>query len=318
MADSVSILIPVHNAGDWLEPALESAVNQTWPNREIIAIDDGSTDGSAERLRAWQNRIRVKCRGNRGGNPTRNELLELATGTWVQFLDADDYLLPEKIQTQMAVAEAHPGAVMLYSPLVIEYHGPDGPSREIWNPHRSDGQHDPWTYHLGWKLTQTGGALFRREVLQQAGGWDEAQPCCQDNGVFFRMLKTGRPILRSPLAEAVYRRFEKGSVSTSNKPRLVREIFRLLDEGESWLREHNQLTPERLQAANQMRFNMARKDWRNNRRRSLEIMARIRQSDPRFFPDPGPEAPAAYRLCYRLLGFSGAEQIAGLKRRWAS
>ena len=98
MKPFVSILIPCFNAERWIGIAIESALAQTWRMREIIVIDDGSTDGSREIIRSFGDRIRFEARPNRGGNATRNQLLALSRGDWLQYLDADDYLLPEKIE----------------------------------------------------------------------------------------------------------------------------------------------------------------------------------------------------------------------------
>jgi glycosyltransferase involved in cell wall biosynthesis len=315
MSAMVSILIPCFNAEAWIDQAVRSAVEQTWQDCEIIVIDDGSTDRSPALLEQWRDAATIILRGNRGGNPTRNELLQQASGEWVQFLDADDYLLPGKVQTQMELLAANPAVRMFYSPLIIEHRRIGDVQREEWNPHDPQGDHDPWAYHLGWKLTQTGGALFHRQTLIDAGGWDDQQPCCQDNEVFFRMLQTGEQCMRSPVAEAVYRRFDGGSVSTGNEPQLVDEILRILDAGEQFLRTHDMLTARRLQAANQTRFDIARKAWNHNRDRASAIMDRIKQGDRNFVPSPGPEAPGSYRLAYRLFGFNGAERLANLKRK---
>lgn len=316
MSGSVSILIPCYNAEAWIDQAVRSAVEQTWPACEVIIIDDGSTDRSPKLLQQWEGSATVIQRENRGGNPTRNELLSKATGDWVQFLDADDYLLPGKVRTQMELVDRHPVARMLYSPLIIEHHGSEDVRTEEWNPHDPNGNHDPWAYHLGWNLTQTGGALFHRQTLIEAGGWKHDQPCCQDNEVFSRMLQAGAECVHCASAEAVYRRFEGGSVSTGDSDRLVREIMRIVDEGEAFLESNGMLSERRRQAANQTRFNLARKAWSQDADAALAIMARVKESDSGFIPSSGPEAPESYRLTYRLFGFSGAEKLAAGIRRF--
>src|SRR5258708_27298700 len=104
----VSILIPCYNAEQWVGQAIESALGQTWPEKEVIVVDDGSTDGSLEIIRRFSGHIRWETGPNRGGNPARNPLLDLASGTWLQYLDADDYLQHNKIAGQMERIEAHP------------------------------------------------------------------------------------------------------------------------------------------------------------------------------------------------------------------
>ena len=104
MCPAYSILIPSHNAVRWVLHAVDSALGQTARGGETIVADDGSTDESQRALASLGDQIQFLRRPNRGGNPTRNELLSLASNNWVQFLDADDYLLPTKIETQFAEA----------------------------------------------------------------------------------------------------------------------------------------------------------------------------------------------------------------------
>src|SRR3982751_1131228 len=95
-----SILIPCSTPERWIAQAIESALAQTWPDREVIVVDDGSTDGSIEVIQRFDGRIRFESGPNRGSNVARNRLLALAEGEWLQYLDADDYLLPHKIARQ--------------------------------------------------------------------------------------------------------------------------------------------------------------------------------------------------------------------------
>ena len=101
MLPKVSILIPCYNSERWLAQAVESALSQTYPNKEVIVVDDGSTDTSLKIIKGFGDLIHWETQKNQGGNATRNRLLELSTGQWLQYLDADDYLLPEKIGQQI-------------------------------------------------------------------------------------------------------------------------------------------------------------------------------------------------------------------------
>ena len=128
MADSgdgmnplVSILIPCFNAEQWIAQAIQSALDQTWPKKEIIVVDDGSTDRSLEIVRQFDSRIRWETGPNRGGNVARNRLLELAKGEWLQYLDADDYLLPDKITQEIDHIQRHPEVDILFGQIMVEH-----------------------------------------------------------------------------------------------------------------------------------------------------------------------------------------------------
>jgi glycosyltransferase involved in cell wall biosynthesis len=151
----------------WIGQAIESALGQTYVSTEIIVVDDGSTDGSLEVLRRFGQHIRWETGPNRGANAARNRLLSLARGSWLQYLDADDYLLPDKIEPQMALVADNPGVDVIYSPIVIEswpletgssYH------TVIQEPH------DPWILLVRCFLPQAGAPLWRKSAVEAVGG----------------------------------------------------------------------------------------------------------------------------------------------------
>src|SRR6476660_3331354 len=115
----VSILIPCFNAERWVSQAIASALVQTWPNKEVIVVDDGSTDGSLKVIKSFGDRIKWESGPNRGGNAARNRLLELSHGEWIQYLDADDHLLPAKIADQLADPKVN-DADVIYSRVIQE------------------------------------------------------------------------------------------------------------------------------------------------------------------------------------------------------
>lgn len=110
----VSIIVPAYNAERFIGRALESAICQTYRDVEIVVVDDGSNDRTAEIIHAVRDsRIRYLSQTNRGQGPARNKGLRASTGGYVTFLDADDYYRPRKVERQVAFLETHPefGAV---------------------------------------------------------------------------------------------------------------------------------------------------------------------------------------------------------------
>lgn len=102
MTPLVSIIIPCYNAERWLAETLESALAQTWTAKEILVINDGSTDSSLAVAQQYTTRgVRVIDQPNRGASAARNHGLRLARGDFIQFLDADDLLAPNKIELQI-------------------------------------------------------------------------------------------------------------------------------------------------------------------------------------------------------------------------
>ncbi len=103
MQPLVSILIPAYNSQEWLADTLESAIAQTWPRKEIIVVDDGSRDHTAEVARRFTSKeVAVVTTKNQGAAAARNHAMRLSQGDYIQWLDADDLLAPEKVERQIA------------------------------------------------------------------------------------------------------------------------------------------------------------------------------------------------------------------------
>src|SRR5262249_48508087 len=99
----VSILIPAYNAEEWIACTIQSAVAQTWHRKEIIVVDDGSTDRTAEVARRFASKgVSVVCKENGGAAAARNHAFRLSQGDYIQWLEADDLLAPDKIERQLA------------------------------------------------------------------------------------------------------------------------------------------------------------------------------------------------------------------------
>jgi glycosyltransferase involved in cell wall biosynthesis len=93
----VSILIPAYNSENWIDETIISAINQVWPSKEIIIVDDGSKDDTYNCARKYESKnVILKRQDNRGACSARNTALELAQGDYIQWLDADDRLASDK------------------------------------------------------------------------------------------------------------------------------------------------------------------------------------------------------------------------------
>jgi hypothetical protein len=306
MMPLVSILIPCYNAERWVAQAIESALRQTWPEKEIIVVDDGSTDGSLAIIQSFGDRIRWETGPNRGGNVARNRLLKLAHGEWLQYLDADDWLLPEKVAQQVEFLKEHPETDIVYGPSTLEYWSEKETYRELLPIPETD---DLWVLLARWYLPQTGVLLWRRKAVLEVGGWKPDQPCCQEHELYLRLLMAGKHWSLCPRNGAVYRQWSEQTVCKRDKPEVRRQRLQIEQRAEAFLIERNELTPARRWAINQARFEIARLAWQHDCSEALDVMMTIRRSDPGFQP-VGPAAPAHYRVIYRTLGFRAAEMIA--------
>ena len=307
----LSILIPCFNAARWVGGAIRSALEQTFPNKEIIVVDDGSTDESIDMIKSFGDAVRWQTGPHRGGNPTRNRLLELARGEWVQYLDADDYLLPDKVARQMDFIATNPRTDVVFSPITLEHWSETGSRCELLPIPEP---HDPWVLLARWYLPQTGASLWRRQAIVDVGGWQNDQPCCQEHELYLRLLMAGKRFACCPQNGAVYRQWSEHTVCKRDKPEVRRRRLEIEQRTEDFLRARNELSPARLWAINQARFETARIAWAHDHGEALRIVGLIRRSQPDFQP-AGNAAPSHYQLAWRLLGFRLAETIADWRRR---
>jgi glycosyltransferase involved in cell wall biosynthesis len=311
MTPLVSILIPCFNAERWIAQAIESALAQTWSGKEVIVIDDGSTDGSLDIIKRFEGRIRWETGPNRGSNATRNSLLALARGHWLQYLDADDYLLPEKLTRQVEFAQERPNVDVIYSPVAwkrIENGAVVCTETPIPEPR------DPWVLLALWHLPQTGGALWRKVAIESVGGWRVGQPCCQEHELYYRLLEADAHFEYCAGCLAVYRDLEHdGRITRKPRGEFVRQRLTILDRVEEHLEQRLLLTPIRRQAVNDARHELARSLWRSHRQQAIDTYKRIRTSDAYFLPS-ATSNPMLYLIAYRVLGFQAAQIIASCKR----
>src|SRR5512138_2951718 len=104
MKPLVSILIPAYNSEQLIEESLRSALAQSWPNKEIIVVDDGSLDRTFEVAKRFESKtLKVVTQPNQGAAAARNKAFSLSQGDYIQWLDADDLLAPEKIASQLSM-----------------------------------------------------------------------------------------------------------------------------------------------------------------------------------------------------------------------
>jgi glycosyltransferase involved in cell wall biosynthesis len=310
MNHKVSILIPCYNADHWIAQAIESALNQTYDNKEVIVVDDGSTDQSLEIIQAFHDRIYWVSQLNQGGNATRNCLLEMSSGDWVQYLDADDYLLPNKLERQVSFLHQTPRADIIYSPSLFEYHHKTSVWQEIFPIPEP---HDLWILLARWYLPQTGSPLWRKQAILDVGGWQVDQPCCQEHELYLRLIIAGKQFYYFNDASSVYRQWSESTVCKRNIAETYRHRLKIIDQSELHLKTIDELTTARQQAINQSRFECARQIWLFDTAWAIAVMTQVHQTDVSFVPS-GNAALPCYQWFYNQFGFVTAETIAHLKR----
>lgn len=139
MKDKISVIVPIYNPGKYFENALNSLVNQTYENLEIILVDDGSTDDSPKLCDTWaekDKRIKVIHKSNGGASSARNAGMDVATGDFIAFIDADDYIDLDMYEIMLNQILEH-GADAASCGMVRE--SSDG-TKEVWGSYHADEQ----------------------------------------------------------------------------------------------------------------------------------------------------------------------------------
>lgn len=307
--EKVSILIPCFNNEEWIEQAIDSALSQTYSEIEVIVVDDGSTDSSLGKILKYDSRITHEAGPNRGGNFARNRLLQLADGEWIQYLDADDALGPEKVASQMALVGE--GIDAVYGKILVEHwNGDNCVSTQISDPSEHGDIYSQW---LNWKLAQTGSVLWRKQSLINIGGWNEAYKCCQDNEICMRALKNGLRFQFSEDTGTVYRLWSSGTVSKKNPDLLLTTIVELTEQMVAWLGEEKLLQRVHMEAAGKQFFRLSRTCAATDFEKAVELANEMSRKGL-FTLDPT-VAPLVYRLLYQVFGFKFAESIAKWTRK---
>ena len=243
----VSIIIPCYNAERWVQEAVDSCLNQSYPKIEIIVVDDGSTDGSLETLSRYIPLIRVETGPNRGGNSARNRGFALSSGEFIQFLDADDYLEPDKIAVQVEFLEKT-RADVVYGDFRSRRHLPDIRFSYLGAIRFSGAQQDIVASLLSFWIVNGGAVLYRRLVVNQVGGWDETLSAAQDTDFLATVAIAGAKIRYQPGCHFVYRRYGAVTVSSSNLKRWLENMCIFLAKSETNLADTGRLT-EKYKAA---------------------------------------------------------------------
>lgn len=191
MKPLVSILISAYNAQEWITDMLQSAITQTWSRKEIILVDDGSTDATARLAKRFASQgVTVLSTENRGLSAGLNYAYRHCQGDYIQFLDADDLLAPDKIERQLAaLREVDSKRILLSSPWAPFYYR----TRNAHFVRNSLWQNLSPTEWLFRKLNenihmQNATWLLSRELAEAAGPWDETLHYDQDGEYFARVL----------------------------------------------------------------------------------------------------------------------------------
>lgn len=208
----VSVVIPTYNRASFVSEAIESVLDQTFSDYDIIVVDDGSTDNTHEILEQYRDKIQYIYQENEGVSTARNTGIKNSTGLWLAFLDSDDKWMPEYLATQMEGIRRSPeismqttdcytiGGERTYfemNRVIGEFKGRD--YLHLSDPFRFVVTHGPW---------QVGSTIFRRDAIIKAGLFDTSFDLNEDFELMARVALQGSFGLIRDVLMIMYRRNE--------------------------------------------------------------------------------------------------------------
>ena len=185
----VSVVVPTYNRGWIVNEAIDSVLNQTFQQYELIVVDDGSTDDTKAILGEYGNRIRVIHQANRGVSAARNRGIRAAKEPLIAFLDSDDVWLSDKLSVQVAFFDRHPDALVCQT-------------EEIWirngvrvNPGKRHRKRSGKIFEasLALCLVSPSAVMLRKDLFETIGLFDESLPACEDYDLWLR-ISVNHPI----------------------------------------------------------------------------------------------------------------------------
>lgn len=299
---SVSVIIPCFNAARFIGETIRSVLAQDDSPLEVIVVDDHSTDGSPDLVERAFPGVRLVESTGHGASAARNLGTQLATGDYLQYLDADDVLAAGKLRTQRMALEQS-GADVAYGDWQRligggeEYRPGELVTRNL---------HDPEIDLFSSQWSPPAVYLFRRSIVERVGGWREDLPIIQDARFVLDCALHGGRFVRCDGIMALYRTHEHGSLSTSRPRAFVHDVFRNALQVEELWRARGDLTHPEADALRQSYEYVARASFATDRATFDDAYAALLRVCPGYLPS----GPRHLRVASALLGYARAEQAA--------
>jgi glycosyltransferase involved in cell wall biosynthesis len=188
--DLVSVIIPTYNRSADVTEAVRSVLGQTYPEVEVLVVDDGSTDDTETALRPFAERVRYFKQERSGPAAARNRAMLQARGKYLAFLDADDLWLPDKLKRQVALLDARPEVVLSYTDYTRGFR--DAAARGSQLRHYAlKGSLRPFQDLFRENFIHTSTAMVRRDVLASTGVFDTDLSGSEDLDFWLRLARLG-------------------------------------------------------------------------------------------------------------------------------
>ena len=240
-----SVVIPCYNCDAYLESTLRSVREQTYPNVELVLVDDGSTDNTRSIIERHSDDAACHFGPNRGASAARTTGTELAQGEYVQYLDADDALRPTALEERIAALQ-NADADVAYSKyqLLVSRNGAfrEGP---VVEETLEEIHPDPELATLGHFWLPPAALTYSRRIVDAIGAWSEELPVIQDARFLQDAAFHGGTFVKVDQVLAEYRDHDSGSLSTQNRLAFHRDVWvNVRQIEERWRKRDGRLSEE--------------------------------------------------------------------------
>lgn len=299
----ISIIIPAYNVQDYIEECVYFAFAQTYPHIEIICIDNNSTDNTWQKIQALKTEfpnLIIDKQLKPGAPATRNKGLKLAKGEWIQFLDADDLLLPKKIEHQTSIIKKE--ACFIAGACIKR--SIKGNETSI-TPNNTDIYKALFNTQLG----NTCANLWNKVYLNKIDGWAENIKSSQEADLMFRLLQTNTQVIFDDAPLTIVRERESGQISQRNPSEKWVQYFDLRIKMLHWIKNTQPTYYKKEEAFyNDSLFGILRIMAQHDFKKAIQLYEQHLGKTYRPSPQQN-HSTNFYLWLYRLFGFKGAEII---------
>lgn len=228
----VSVVIPAYNVADHIGRTIESVLKQTHPADEILVIDDGSNDNTADAIRQYEPKVKLICQENGGASAARNTGINAAAHKWIAFLDGDDEWLDEYLEKQIALLGRNPGLVWVAANFIVCYCNDD--RRRNWHEIKKGKQflggkeyfEDYFIAHTHGTNGWTGTMIIRKDVLEESGMFRGGQLMANDLDMWWRIAYSHPKMGYNTKPLAIYHSHVEDSITQKHRdPKILFDLI---------------------------------------------------------------------------------------------
>lgn len=309
----ISVVIPCYNVEDYIDDCLHSIRKQEYKNLEVIVVNDGSKDRTSQILASWKNSefldIKIFDIENSGAGVARNKGIQKSKGKYIQFLDADDLLLPSKIAHQVSLIEKNETKPDFIA-ACYKSKNKKGQTTLFEPDHRG-----VWYGLLSSNLGITSANFFKKESLEAVGGFDATLASSQEYDLMFRLLK--RPSCSVLFDTAMYtikRDINAEAISSGNQKANILRFVSLRKRMLEYLEHSDSLTDDLYKTWCEVVFNAIKRLHQYDRYESIKLYKELIPQS--FVPALSGAISERYQFFYRYFGFRMTQYLYSLKVKW--